>query len=71
MNPLPSGPAVSCTLLRTPFSLLGPASLAPKALFSGYKPTGLGIAENKPKHRTQTLINFVKNGHPRIDGTPS
>lgn len=28
----------------TPFSPLGPASLAPNALFSGYKPTGLGIA---------------------------
>lgn len=41
---LPSGPVAKSTLLVTPFSPLGPASLAPNALFSGYKPTGLGIA---------------------------
>ena len=41
---LPSGPVPRSTLLSTPFSWLGPASFAPKALLSGYKPTGLGIA---------------------------
>lgn len=42
----PSGPLASSTLLRTPFSWLGPASFEPNALLSGYKPTGLGIAGN-------------------------
>ena len=44
---LPLGPVERSTLLSTPFSLLGPASLPPKALFSGYKPTGLGIAKRE------------------------
>lgn len=63
---LPSGPVAGSTLLRTPFSLLGPASLPPNALFNGYKPTGLGMAENTwPDEIRHTLFETEITVEPR------